>query len=159
MVNNQKLIQYLSISVAAMVFVAEVIPFLTGYESLPDLITDVTSNSDKDESQNTTITISTPTEIKLPQPPKIEKLQDELQKANISPPPPLQISSETKTVQAIDKKLDCGQYWTAWVSLEAKPANPCPKECENAQVLMEEKRINGFPPTPEQRIQYQCLKQ
>lgn len=138
----QKIIQPASICVAGFLFLVEVLPFVTGYDNLPDLI-EVVSGDGADVEKNATQTTNNSenkTVIGLPE--SIETI------------PPLPKKETNDSLAEVD---DCGQHWSDWTALGRKVQDPCPEGCQKSQLLETIKQAQGFPPKPKIRHKYQCV--
>ncbi|NOQ36351.1 MAG: hypothetical protein GQ569_10720 [Methylococcaceae bacterium] len=139
--NNQKLIQALSLSAAGLLFVVEVIPFVTGYENLPALIKEISADQKN-------IDISVENNINLPAAPSaIEK-----------PLPPPVIPEIASTAVPATTSAECGEHWSKWTAVGRNITDPCPENCQKGQSLETEKRLQGFPPKPQIKHKFQCIK-
>jgi len=58
-----------------------------------------------------------------------------------------------------DEPVDCGQHWTGWHGVGGGHGNPCPPGCYRTGSSMGTSyRSVGFPPRPQEKNKYQCLR-
>jgi len=53
---------------------------------------------------------------------------------------------------------DCGRAPTNWARVGGEVPNPCPAQCVRAAEVTRTYRVVGFPPHPEIRYEFQCLR-
>lgn len=69
--------------------------------------------------------------------------------------PPASLPDRTAAVVA---RKECGIAWSDWIDIGKDVGNPCPAGCERENELGKSIRMVGFPPRPQEKHKFQCLK-